>query len=64
MGVLSGWFPFDDYRADIVDVDSDKTLYYVFILKLIFFPSFLKGKTTQEKQEYVGKELINRSTTN
>ena len=35
-----------------------------FILKLIFFPSFLKGKTTQEKQEYVGKELINRSTTN
>ena len=35
-----------------------------FILKLFFFPPFLKGKNTQEKQEYVGTELINRSTTN
>ena len=33
-----------------------------FILKLFFFPSFLKGKTSEEKQEYVGSELINRST--
>lgn len=33
-----------------------------FILKLFFFPSFLKGKTNEEKQEYVGSELIHRST--
>lgn len=33
-----------------------------FILKLFFFPSFLKGKTDEEKQQYVGSELINRST--
>lgn len=32
-----------------------------FILKLFFFPSFLKDKTTEEKQEYVGDELIDRS---
>lgn len=33
-----------------------------FILKLFFLPSFLKGKTNEEKQEYVGSELIHRST--
>lgn len=32
-----------------------------FILKLFFFPSFLKGKTTEEKQQYVGEELIDRA---
>ncbi len=32
-----------------------------FILKIFFFPSFLKGKNTQEKQDYVGQELIDRS---
>lgn len=32
-----------------------------FILKLFFFPSFLKDNTTEEKQEYVGNELIDRS---
>lgn len=32
-----------------------------FILKLFFFPSFLKGKTTEEKQQYVGEELIERA---
>lgn len=31
-----------------------------FILKLFFFPSFLKGKTAEEKQDYVGTELIDR----
>ena len=31
-----------------------------FILKLFFFPSFLKGKSTEEKQDYVGTELIDR----
>lgn len=32
-----------------------------FILKLFFFPSFLKGKTTEEKQQYVGEELVKRA---
>ena len=32
-----------------------------FILKLFFFPSFLKGKSTDEKQEYVGTELVDRA---
>lgn len=31
-----------------------------FVLKLFFFPSFLSGKTSEEKQEYVGTELIER----
>ena len=31
------------------------------ILKLFFFPDFLKGKTAEEKQDYVGNELIIRS---
>lgn len=31
------------------------------ILKLFFFPSFLKGKSENEKQQYVGKELIDRA---
>lgn len=34
-----------------------------FILKLFFFPSFLKGKSTEEKQEYVGSELVDRAVT-
>ena len=32
-----------------------------FILKLFFFPSFLKGKSAEEKQDYVGAELIDRA---
>lgn len=32
-----------------------------FVIKLFFFPSFLKGKTDEEKQEYVGTELIQRA---
>ena len=35
-----------------------------FILKLFFFPSFLKGKDQMEKQEYVGSELIERADRN
>ena len=38
-------------------------LFVIFvILKLFFFPSFLKGKTEQEKQEYVGAELVERAS--
>ena len=37
-------------------------LFFMFcILKIFFFPSFLKGKSTEEKQEYVGTELIDRA---
>ena len=37
-------------------------LFFMFcILKFFFFPSFLKGKTTEEKQNYVGTELIERA---
>jgi F0F1-type ATP synthase membrane subunit b/b' len=32
-----------------------------FILKLFFFPPFLKGKSTEEKEDYVGNELIERA---
>lgn len=35
-----------------------------FILKLFFFPSFLKGKTTEEKEEFVGNELVDRAAEN
>lgn len=31
------------------------------ILKVFFFPDFFRHKTVPEKQDYVGKELINRS---
>ncbi|EJW98592.1 hypothetical protein EVA_13309 [gut metagenome] len=34
-----------------------------FVLKLFFFPSFLSGKTTDEKQDYVGSQLIERAQT-
>ena len=32
-----------------------------FILKIFFFSPYLKGKTIEEKQEYVSGELINRA---
>lgn len=35
-----------------------------FILKLFFFPSFLMGKTTEEKEEFVGSELVDRAAEN
>ena len=40
-------------------------LFFMFcILKFFFFPYFLKGKTTEEKQEYVRSELIDRADIN
>lgn len=33
-----------------------------FVIKLFFFPSFFKDKTNEEKQEYVGNELIQRAS--
>ncbi|WP_019208838.1 DUF4492 domain-containing protein [Phocaeicola abscessus] len=32
-----------------------------FVLKLFFFPNFLKGKSPAEKQDYVSGELIDRA---
>ena len=32
------------------------------ILKCFFFPSFLKGKTETEKEQYVGGQVIDRGT--
>ena len=57
-----------DWSSDVCS--SDLTLWTIiliklfimfFILKLFFFPSFLGGKTTEEKQQYVGEELIERA---
>lgn len=57
------------YRDGFREMTWGRTLWVIiliklfvmfFILKLFFFPSFLKGKSTEEKQEYVGTELINR----
>ena len=31
-----------------------------FVLKLFFFPSFLGEKAEEQKQEFVGTELVNR----
>lgn len=40
----------------------DKTLYpFFFVLRLFFFKPFLRDKTPEEKQEFVGNELIDRS---
>ncbi len=55
------------YRDGFRSMTLGRTLWALiliklFILKLFFFPSFLKGKTNEEKQEYVGSELIHRST--
>lgn len=32
-----------------------------FVLKIFFFPSFLSGKSTEEKEQYVGNELVERA---
>ena len=58
------------YRDGFREMTLGRTLWAIiliklfimfFILKLFFFPSFLKEKTHQEKQQYVGEELIKRA---
>ena len=58
------------YRDGFREMTLGRTLWAIiliklfimfFILKLFFFPSFLKEKTPQEKQLYVGEELIKRA---
>lgn len=57
------------YRDGFREMTLGRTLWAIiliklfvmfFILKLFFFPSFLKGKSTEEKQDYVGTELVER----
>lgn len=61
---------FQFYRDGFREMTWGRTLWWLIlvklfvifvILKLFFFSSFLKGKTEQEKQEYVGTELIDRA---
>lgn len=61
---------FQFYRDGFREMTWGRTLWWLIlvklfvifvILKLFCFPSFLKGKTEQEKQEYVGTELIDRA---
>lgn len=61
---------FQFYRDGFREMTWGRTLWWLIlvklfvifvILKLFFFPSFLKRKTEQEKQEYVGTELIDRA---
>lgn len=58
------------YRDGFREMTLGRTLWAIiliklfimfFILKLFFFPSFLKEKTPQEKQQYVEEELIKRA---
>ena len=59
---VSGWIFGKDARPYALDADLVKLFIMFFILKLFFFPSFLKDKTDEEKQQYVGSELVNRSS--
>ena len=58
------------YRDGFREMTTGRTLWALiliklfimfFILKLFFFPSFRGGKSTEEKQQYVGEELIDRA---
>lgn len=58
------------YRDGFREMTLGRTLWTIilikvfvlfFILKLFFFPSFLKEKTPEERQQYVGEELIRRA---
>ena len=61
------------YRDGFQAMTWGKTLWLVIlvklfimfaILKVFFFPDFLKGKTETEKQDYVGTELVGRGLDN
>ncbi len=57
------------YRDGFREMTIGRTLWAIiliklfvmfFILKLFFFPSFLSGKSEEEKHDYVGVELTDR----
>lgn len=63
-------FIWEFYRDGFKSMTLGRTLWFLiliklfimfFILKIFFFSPYLKGKTTEEKQEYVSGELINRA---
>lgn len=58
------------YRDGFREMTTGRTLWAIiliklfimfFILKFFFFPSFLKDKSPEEKQQYVGEELVKRA---
>ena len=51
------------YRDGFRSMTLGRTLWAVILIKLfiMFFPPFLKGKSTEEKEDYVGNELIERA---
>lgn len=58
------------YRDGFREMTLGRTLWAIiliklfvmfFILRLFFFSPFLKEKTSEEKQQYVGEELIRRA---
>ena len=55
------WIFYRDGFRTLWTIILIKLFIMFFILKLFFFPSFLGGKTTEEKQQYVGEELIERA---
>lgn len=46
---LSGWFSFDDHRAHIVGVDSDKTFHYVLYSEVVFLSVVLEREESRGK---------------
>ena len=46
------------YRDGFREMTLGRTLWTIILIKLF---SFLGGKTTEEKQQYVGEELIERA---
>ena len=63
-------FIWEFYRDGFKSMTLGRTLWFLiliklfimfFILKIFFFSPYLKGKTIEEKQEYVSGELINRA---
>lgn len=58
------------YKDGFCEMTLGKTLWMIiliklfimfFILKLFFFPSFLGEKSVEEKEDYVGTELVKRA---
>ena len=59
--ILPRRFPQHDAGTHVVGRDSHQTFHHVLYPETFFFPPFLKGKSTEEKEDYVGNELIERA---
>lgn len=61
LAFLPGRFPINDMGTCFMVYHPYKAFILFFILRLFFFPDFLKTATTDvEKDEYVSRELIMR----